>query len=419
VLPSIAVSTKVVSKPSSLAQRTLIVELGNLVNSVSADSRSSKSAGQLDTEHLGSDHSDLAEGCAKIEGIWLLGRGEALSSHTAGITAKAHRLIAAPSERLSLCIPIAIPNSSGSASEDNAVNYRGSSSWLLPVNGSVIESGDPSTSPASIADRFLCNEVAATAFTKAVATARQQHDFEESANENAGPRSISQVRRDRQKELEAGGAGDGSGSDSPGARGASDISDLSGADALAAQDSANGQATVVVLWLVRWQGNVRRGMHVVRSVSLLGSRPTIEKSRAPVDSLLVGIIHPQSVTMSESAVDEYGNRGVTVPVELQLRSVHPRKLIVSVEAVDRRDRSSTVGGEGAGRESTGDRDRGSKLPPIDDGSSMALSKASSRGLTWYCKTKHKELTLSPQENIQLSFRAGISRTGVFDLKRYG
>lgn len=167
---------------------------------------------------------------------------------------------------------------------------------------------------------------------------------------------------------------------------------------LATAERARSTCSVAVVWSCRWHGKVRTGVHFLAGVPMIvqqlpAASPTVPRPLliAPTrtvaswaDALQVSLLHDHCVTLSA------GCSGVMVPVVLELRSVCSQGLVVSVEALDRRSAGSSAG---------------------------SSSRGAPKGLRWEAKTKYMGVTVDSFVTTRLAFKAMISRTGVFDLKR--
>lgn len=113
-----------------------------------------------------------------------------------------------------------------------------------------------------------------------------------------------------------------------------------------------------------------------------------------------------------------------MPVVIELRSVSPKKLVVSAEAIDRR--SPTAAGpvatavpaspvSSSGLSSIAGASVSSYLGNASD--SGKVSRPLPKGLRWESKTKFVGIEIESHGTVQLVFKAMITRSGIFDLKR--
>jgi hypothetical protein len=290
-----------------------------------------------------------------------------------------------------------------------------------------------------VMEQFLCIAAASEQFERDVTESRKLVRCEAIEADRAGPRTISQVRRDRQKAEDGLQFGDvsmdvGDDSDSDldefhpidegeevslsastkkpigkvqggGGSGGELISNPSCLADIATNETQSRSVTVALLWVCRWEGRIRWGLQSVPNLSFVagpqamasssssssGSTAVSKQQRNPADFLLVGLHHPQRVQLEGP-----GPHLRHIPVRVSLKSVSDRPLLVSVDAEQDGDSS---GGE-------------SSAAP-----GSCVDKRINTGFRWSGKTGCSDFTLAPHSETYLNLFAAISHAGVYDLKK--
>jgi hypothetical protein len=185
-------------------------------------------------------------------------------------------------------------------------------------------------------------------------------------------------------------------------------------------EGRKGNITLVLVWVCKWQGKLRRGLLISPSVSVdhpditskflsnsqqtynlplaspTASAASLARNRTSSsivkenvsDLLLVAINHPMSIIFDRQKLS------ITVPITLELRSASNEILICCIEAVDKRPLNSNNPGDNK------------------------LYNQALKGLRWEGKTKYIDLKIAPYESITLNFKAHISKAGVYNMKRF-
>jgi hypothetical protein len=384
----------------------------------------------------GAHENDLEECSIRIESISILG---ALREEVGSVTDVPQRCIRS-NEKLSIVFPSVLSTSSSS----------GRCTQLEPhVWRAVMESRAPKASaPAShsnyvsmsdihgLSSRYASLLVMHKKHQSELQIAREAKKKEALDAEETGPRTISQVRRGRQKDTD-------NNSDEVDV-GLSSFEELeknwipqsfedlarrevySTFTAVSNRDVRStsnlnggvelGGACVVVSWIARFGGFTRRGMQMLLDVPVLSSTPSTVSSRSTsgsVDGRLARKLKanptgPQSSLNIEnrlSVTAEYEQRvllepsrkAVIIPIKLSVFSTYSTVVKLSVETVERN--SSSVSSESPG--------------PITTKSSQ-----SSKGILWLGKCKYSNVVLNPFSSIDLIFSASVSKYGIVDLKRF-
>jgi hypothetical protein len=241
--------------------------------------------------------------------------------------------------------------------------------------------------------------------------------------ETMGPRSIAQVRREKQGSSGADTAASSSTQaqiQASGAVGAQDIADLA---------AARNGLTVAAVWACRWEGKLRWGMHKISSLSFVGegisavggqqpvhaavsakgaagvvspSVPAAPSSGKPAaDYLLVGIHHAPTYTIGSAA-----DSAVEVPVTVRLRSLSSEPLSVTIAALDFVS-AETHKNTPAGPHYV-----------YNDNPEFSIEKVANLGMRWNGKTQHIGIALLPNTETEVTMRAYITKPGTFNLNKF-
>lgn len=447
VLPSISVSVKTISRPSSTTQSFLVMNLSNSLPSSEDFEQTNRasirhsSVGQIELEDVPEYCNQLEEGCCRVEGVWMLGAAQ--PSENSESLLKSKGLVLESSENLTMSLqvnlnrnekstlpspppvdshPSAFYFSTGKKDKGDGSSLKGTCSWALSMsttNMNTISEGSPAYL-RDIIERFLIIRKTNRKHQADLHSERLRHISEALLAEVEGPRSITAVRKDnkddkknegvlqnidlendveikeeRESEIERT-------SDTINDNISTTIGVPMNALEVASQEAATGNIAIAVVWACKWQGKIRRGIHYTFNISILStdvttgnigknpsflvnpSRNIVNKVPNIAELVLVSITHPSSVHLPE------GKSSVHVPVIVELRSASKESMSITVESIDRR----TVSNNDKKNNST-----------------------HHKGLRWEYKTKYVDVKLPSQSSVKLSFTASLPKTGVFDLKR--
>eukprot|EP01034_Spumella_vulgaris_P025924 gene25924-32432_t len=442
-LPSVGASMRLATKATSATDHTLIAEVANFLRLTAGSGESHPgdkavrhSLGQIVfADHLSSEaaFADIEDNGAKVLGMLSLGAAVPFSYGQDSSTPRT-TLLAAPYERVVGCFPVRYSDGDAVADEE-LLTRSGNCSWLMPLPEAVRSDATGSDSQGmlvEVMEQFLCIAAASEQFERDVAESRKLVRSEAIEADRAGPRTISQVRRDRQKAEDGLRYGDEStdcGDDSDSdldefhpleevslcaakkpigktvsfVKGGELRSNPSSLADIAFNEAQNRSVTIALLWVCRWEGRIRWGMQSVPNLSFVAGALSAASSsssgstavpkpqqRNPADFLLVGLHYPHRVQLEgEAPYLQY------VPVRVSLKSVSDRPLLVSVEAEDHDN-----AGEASGTSNSGG----------------TIEKRINTGFRWSGKTGCAEFTLAPHTETDLNLFAAISQAGVYDLK---
>lgn len=410
VAPSVSLQVSVADQPASTEQRTLVLSLSNLLAEDSKDvQKRSSIALKASTSSFYADGAEeaLVGGAVHVEGIYMLGAAvpEARpDAAAAGVRASS----AAPSERLTLCLPVVLAQ----MSRTPGGACSGHKSWLMPLSKRLAGN----LAFLGVVTRALCSLYSTVRLNRLLREARLN---QKETREDEAPKTIQQVRRDKDKDRDMQAGSDDAASaaavtasssnakpavrriESHGALSVFEFNGGSGASApsaflasssqqslascrgvpttesdLADVEGQNGSVNITVVWVCKWKGQIRRGIHSISQIPLYAgaglSGVVVRSSRT--DLVLVGVTHEGEASIPA------GRRSVRVPVSLELRSVADEPLTVSVEAED------------------------PSLP-------------CERAVRWEGKTAYVDVVLAPRATTTLAFFAVLGGAGVYDLKR--
>lgn len=489
VIPSVSLSVKSVGRTSSSSSRSMLVEVKNHIKRVEDEPSANplqdtrvrnSSVGQIEFDIGGfGAEGNVEEGTLKIEGVQIYGAAMPSTSSST------YQGLALPSNETALLHASVTYKHDSSVQTEPAQTQESRAgvrkkSWAIPLSASVADMAKTSGGSRvqsrnlleSILERFLCiGRATSILHSKLVAAF---HNLElQRIEENRGPRSISAVRRERQADDAAASADSSKGfTDTPGANGTSASASCKGVPEricdLAQIEMKSNTVTVAVVWTVRWNEKVRIGMHYVMNVPVVEAENNVRepsripppspsaydvrKTRAPTasggssipaevrskasvadmlltlasDAFLVSITHPSAVKIPTTVT---GHRipCASASVTVELRSVSPHAIVVSVEAMDRRNASQALLSDTSSDQSqtptskterTSSRGSETRSPSASASAKAEATARAPKGMRWEGKTKHSLVALQPYKTTKLVFRATFTRTGIFDLQKF-
>jgi hypothetical protein len=439
VFASLVLSARTAPRSTDPLKRVLILDMKNYLESdetlkelgiVNIDD---PKFGQLENFYaLEGVHDEVLEECSiRIESVNIIG---ALREEIGAVPIVTQRFIRS-SEKLSVLLPSVLSTTivNGSSSRLHPYVWHAVSETGIPkASAPISQSNYVSISDASVlSNHYASLIIMDKRYQAELQEARNMKKIEALEAEETGPRTISQVRRDRKK--------DNFQTD----EGADDLSfnldlgknwiprnyeDLAIREVYETSSNINfqtlgssalGGACIVVSWVARFGGCTRRGMQILHDVPVLSSTPSTVSSRSSsnlpygkvlrkpkisTDSAqdLASIENRISVTANylSKVVMDPSRKSCLVDVTLSILSTYPSVVRLTVETVDRM----------------------SSVPISDDSkaSNTFPTKPSqaSKGIIWLGKCKYSNINLSPFSNVELKFTASISKYGIVDLKRF-
>lgn len=419
VIPAIGLVIRSKSDPTNMKNKFLMVELTNNLPDPSNNSSntSTEVAGNL-----------CRDGCFMIDGIELFGSCKSNNEYNNKYASLWKELQIKSLERVSLPVGIeVISEMSEEIVYNRLVNSKslpnmnlqqakrlkqlqGCKSWAIPLSSS----NQTSDNTDRIIERFICTSTCSKQFQKDIKFAEYQSYLQ--ANDQEAPRTISQVRKDRQKDIiDVNNEYQYEGYNENDSNNLEILQNIlrgyaSNAKELAIMEARHKTVGIAVIWKCNWKGSIRTGVHYLPSISLrqiphnmLTSIPTmrgIVKSTA--DNILVNLEHMTMASLNHSSGNSL--QSVLVPMNVHIMSICDEPLFVNIEVVYRRDKKEVSAS-------------GTSTFLSSDDSFLAVAKSSCRGLQWQGQTKYYNVPIDPFQKISLPFYALISKSGVFDLKR--
>lgn len=395
------------------------------------------SMGQMDIPSIVDTYLDVDDNFFQVAAAWMLGSVVPYKN----VSASKLTNPVGPADVATACFPVILA--------DELKNKQGSCSWLFSFeefNKMAMETAakypirqkklDPSEGegPAGdggeyelyeqlkiIVEQFLCIDAAREQFERDVQESKDLLELAASEAENIGPRTIAQVRRDRQKALAAQSANESSKSSTVNANtikaeeGLTDSEDyyssslppqlqqdystvdsqapVENTDAyltpktvknIADKEAQMWNAAVAFVWLCRWQGKIRWGMESVRHIPVRNIDKKVAMGDA-IDLVSVGVDYPRKVSLSSRDIEhEY------LRVTVKIRSLDDKAIYVNMEAL------------------------GSQLLHT---ASSSTPVAVQEKLLWVGATKYSDVLLSPRGEVSLPFTLLVTQPGLHDINR--
>jgi len=424
------------------------------------------SVGQLDLSSIivqEGEHSSLVDGNSfEILGTWLVGAGAAHQYRTKGssscssidgsrssrghIKQSSPTVIIGPSDRLTKCYPIKLDTSVSSAevvvasSGTHPPPIRGDCSWLSAMS----QSNGADTHLIRIVEQFLCMQYASECFRAEIENSRILVKAAELEAETIGPRTIAQVRRDKlSNKSNSNGSNDAATImlETAAANTTRKIFAVpTNASELSSLLAAALSTSVTTIWICRWEGKLRWGVHHDSSLSFIAKPTTISSTalskpssssslpapstESAADFLIVCLSHPH-IAKLPTPVDN--SSSLTIPVVITFRSLSTRPLSITITAIDHLNytTSTTIGTSSNALLSPSTTKASShNLSPmpssnsISDSSGEYISMVDNIGFKWNDKVQYNGLQLLPFSQHQLTMHALITRAGLYDFNKF-
>lgn len=344
VVPSVCVAAKLSTRPTSALVRTCIVDVTNLLP------RTSTTFNDSSRTEPGANHEH--------------------NLHVEGVLCSGAKLLSTPSindhcsvgETTTLCIPL-----------NTAPNECVGNNWSDSIKGPA-HFVNSEANMHSLLNAFVKIEVGASEYAAAMKSARLERALQEQQETAAGPRSISQVRKDRDKEKDN-------------VRNSSNADEQPRNEMFSGKEGSmmTGRISLVVFFSGNFKGKQRFGVCYLPSLQILQHISGVTSDQSKESKLQPEFLQIQCFHPHKAELQEIG-RHVSVTVTLVVRNLRTEEVSLNVEAIDRRGNDS-------------------------------VRKPSSRGLRWDRKTRYCNILLAAGEQRSLVFHALLSRPGVFDLKR--
>jgi hypothetical protein len=356
--------------------------------------------------HIPLDLQRAGDGCFCVTGLLYLGAGT-INGDIVGIYKNSNQTekhVANISEKISLFVPIELTDPTSRLSNFSSSKMR-TESWIMKSTEKYLTS---STSTAvetdTIFEMFTSMSYANHCLMIEMNKSREKlKETQNGSNENQ-PRSISQVRRDRNgmKTMSSSFMNDDSNEQ---------MELLDGINLVTYDELKRGQLTLGISWITYWKGKVHHGISLLHHQQILKyhnttsdistlppppllpppslvTKSSIATQNQLSDVITVGFNHHQSLTW------DFNHGRCPVAIMVLIHSIHPtQSFVISVEALEWLDMMTT---KALNRR---------KRPPL-------------KGLHWEGKSRYIDLTLPPMSTISLPFLALVSRKGVYNIKRF-
>jgi len=472
-------SLNLISNQSSNSRSTLIAEVTNKMRTgfptsefqdfsryeVVDDSKADygmqlrcSSLGQMDIPNTLDEFLEIDDKCFQVAAAWMLGSAVpcAYSSNESRTdTVKKNTLLSpvGPTESLTACFPIETASELSSAhgkcswlvsfAEFNEVAKHNASQYQRHNNKYNVDSSKNNQQMnfyshlTEIVEQFLCIASVSSQFEREVQESHELLIFAASEADNAGPRTIAQVRRDRQKALamkveEVRAQSDMDSSNVVADEGCTDSEDCyfsninlheendecdvhrltedgaaeSGISVVphSGQEIADKEAqslgvAVAFVWLCRWQDKIRWGMESVPHIPLTSlSSSSLSNSKDPLDCILCGIVFKNHITLAKNQSDR-------VSVWMKIQSLSDQSICVTVDAIGNSVNTIQLS-------------YSNEISNANDESTIGHNGLMKRNrLFWVGKIKYSDIKLSPRCEILLPFALVVSQPGIYDLNR--
>jgi hypothetical protein len=384
-----------ISRQSSPTSKSMLLTLANKIPADELASRYGIVNPITSPDQIPQDLQRSGDGCFCVTGLLYLGAGT-INGDIVGVyrdNNQTEKHVANISEKISLFVPIELTDPTS-----RLADYFTHNSSRGAAGGWVMKSTDSyeATIPTdTIFEKFTSMSYANHCLMIEMNKSRYKlKETQNGSNENQ-PRSISQVRRDRNT------AKPTSSSSSM-----NEINEglLEGINLVTYDELKRGQLSIGISWITYWKGKVHHGISLLHHQQILKYHCTSDPFALPPaialktsssspqnqlsDVITVGFNHHQSLLW------DFNEGRCPVTIMVLIHSIHPTKsFVISVEALEWLDMMTT--------KSLNRR----KRPPL-------------KGLHWEGKSRYIDLTLSPMATISLPFLALISRKGIYNIKRF-
>ncbi len=381
---------KLANKPSSVNVCTLIAEITNFLRGSSTsdeDDPRRSTIGQIDLGSLDDEFMEVDSNCLKVVGMWMIGGGEPFKYSNGTQSQSANEVsgaYASPLERVVQCFSVKVYGAKSGNAQSN---------WLIPLPQSCDNAfmANSHLHLDKIIESFLCIWYADHEFSNKLQEARITVQMAEDEANAAGPRSIAEVRRDRQRQLELRAKNNPSEDwdtvyDDVG--GVVQISNPRCVADVAKLELRKNCVNIATIWVCRWADKIRWGIHHTPHVGLHHTEANA------ISNIHISIQHQRDVTLSKKAYDENlfpPYNSAVVPVKVTIRSLSYQSIRVGVRAQINRKESESKSGD------------------------LTLNRVHNVGFNWIGKVTYEEVTLPAQQDVELDFHVEVVKPGIFDL----
>lgn len=390
------------------------------------------SVGQLDLPDLEEHFMDIDNNSVKVVGMLMLGSALPYNRPSSSNKAKDKAIIATPTERIASAWPVQVlqplllselRNTRSAGGDENISSVE--DSWLIKLPQIELDRALKLSKDhlKSIIEQFLIIWYTHNEFVKRIEEAKRSLILEELEASSAGPRSIQEVRRERQK-LATTAADDGmdtvldvtsassSAKLSQSGEGEEDQQHLHqqhhhvtfNIQNIIRKERLNHSLGLTTIWVCRWQDKIRWGMHHIPYITMLSNllpKETILTSPSlyfnnSLPYLRIAVNHIKKLDWQPSHA--HPRHHPLIPVKVTIQSLSSNRTInLSIQTLT--NQFSTI----------------KNISNQDN--QVILSRLANVGFLWLGKVRHNQLQLQPKESIELDFLAEIVSPGVHNLNR--
>ena len=178
--------------------------------------------------------------------------------------------------------------------------------------------------------------------------------------------------------------------------------------------TSSGGGCLIISWVARWRGLLRRGMQMLTDIPVISAIPGSANSRGSANfniNLSQSVSNNSGAQFDSSIIDKLigvsikhenivklppVSKSCLVNITLSVLSMSSVPVYITIEALEKKSRSESE-----------DLTRSSSKPHFYN-----------KSFKWLGKTKFSRLKLEPSNSLKLDFSAFITKGGIFDLKRY-
>eukprot|EP00981_Chlorochromonas_danica_P002980 scaffold601_cov170-Ochromonas_danica.AAC.41 len=419
-LPCAKLSVQLIPKISSVKDFTLLAELTNLFKvSLAADAHQPResSLSSMDRPNMNERHAILDEQGVKMVGLRLLGSvQESCSRPLANTSFSAEdvelKYLTCAGERVVDCFPIRFLTPQECSAQNGDF-------WLVPIQDGEREDflrvAGHGAHLQDLVEGFQYLWYAVEFFADLVTAAKIAIEAEELEAEALGPRSIADVRRERQQKGQEGGEETSDTeaetplSEEVTEKTCSTHDAMSTIQDIIQLEAKRNALSVSLLWVCRWRNKVRWGLHHLPHVGL----PSIavqKKNTTAIPAAMKSLVTNNALHSEDSLIGQTGlqfalkhastfsltsttNKTNVLPVTFIIRSFSNKPITLQVRV----------------------KDAGEKVVDKGPGQIDYVKKESFLGLAWSGKVGYSDIHLPPSGETSIAFYAQIASAGVFNV----
>lgn len=406
VVPSLDIKLNIISRQTKIDSKYCVLQINNSIPI--------KILNQEAVEYsrpLAGHDEKLLEGSIGVTEITLLGAAT-ISENGLEMRPSVPKLHANFSEKLTICVPFQLSLS----------HKKQTNEYQAPISNKFLQSNETRYS-SDIMNVFTYMFYQSLCVNKAINACRNYLKDSNLFSTTAHPRSISEVRKERQSLKEVTKAENAKN------KIAASLEEFTPTPTTLKQKANNSKfnceaklaeihaskdfCSVIVSWTCKWKGKICSGISTIFNQSLLPHSesevqiptlirqlsPSLLTGQAPVktsdkyvgDLLLTALTHEYEVQWDFRTK---GSFPLQVYLEISSNSVNDT-LLLSVEALDWIDVTTSRLSNAASR----------RRPPV-------------RGMRWEGKNRYVDVLIPPLKSISIPFLALICQEGVYDVKRF-